>query len=116
MKLFKNSNKNIDARELVAKGIWLWDKSFRVVFAVFFIALVGLGAYVWYESIYSGEWSADKKQQYLDSQEKSVTLKQQEFTKALNDITQRQTAFNAPYVPIKDIFVPYAGAPTGSGQ
>lgn len=112
MELFKKSDKKIDIRDLAAKCIWLWEKSFRVVFAVFFIALVGLGAYIWYESIYSGEWSADKKQQYLDSQEKSVTLKQQEFNKALNDIAQRQTAFKADYVPIKDIFVPYPGAPT----
>jgi len=116
MELFKKNTSHIDIKDIVPKCIWLWNKIYKGMFVLFFTALIGLGAYIWYESIYSGQWSADKKQQYLDSQEKSVTLKQQEFTKALNDITQRQTAFNAPYVPIKDIFVPYAGAPTGSGQ
>jgi hypothetical protein len=116
MNLFKKSNKSFSFKNIVPMCARLWEKSYKFIFVLFFAALVGLGAYIWYQSIYSGEWNADKKQQYLDSQEKSVTLKMGDFNKALNDIDQREKAFHADYTPIKDVFVPYPGAPTQSNQ
>jgi hypothetical protein len=112
MNLFKKSDKKINVRSILPKFILMWSRIHKFVFAIFFAVLVGLGAYIWYQSIYSGQWSADKKQQYLDSQEKSVTLKEREFNKTLDDIEQRKRAFDADYQPIKDIFIPYPGAPT----
>jgi len=111
MRLFKKSEKKFNFRDIVQKCAWIWDKGHKIVLVIFFIALVGLGSYVWYQSIYSGQWSADKKQQYLNSQEKGVSLKEWEFNKTLDDIKQRKQAFDSDYTPIKDIFIPYPGAP-----
>lgn len=116
MNLFSKNEKKVklNPKDILPKLVWFWSKISKAVLVLFFAALVALGAYIWYQSLYSGQWSADKKQQYLDSQEKSVTLKTREFNKALEDIDQRKQAFEAEQQPAKDIFIPYPGAPTGS--
>lgn len=85
----------------------IWQKTHILLFFVVLIIFIVIGGYVWKQSIYSGEWSNEKKQEYLNTQNKEVIFKEEDFQKVLNDISSRQDEISKTYQPIKDVFNPY---------
>lgn len=110
MELFKRGKNKTAPKITIGSLVKFWNKSYAIFFVILFVALAGYGAFIWYDSLYAGTWSADKKQQYLNSQEKSISLKEREFNSALEEIGRRKAEYEKEYQPIKDIFVPYEGA------
>lgn len=98
---------SIDFKAVAAKFPAIWEKYHKFLLVLIFLGLVSFGAYIWYDSFYSGAWSEDRKQQYLNSQEKSVTLKEKEFKKVLDSIDRRKKEYHKEYQPIKDVFQSY---------
>lgn len=109
MKLLKIDKNKLNFKTVGNSLALFWNKTYVFFVSLFFVILVGYGVFIWYESLYGGIWSFDKKQQYLNSQEKSVSFKEKEFNKALEDIAQRKTYFEKEYQPIRDVFIPYEG-------
>ena len=94
-------------KAIVTKFPVIWERYHKFLLVIIFLGLVSFGAYIWYDSFYSGAWSEDKKQQYLNSQEKSVTLKEKEFKRVLDNIDQRRKEYQGDYQQIKDVFQTY---------
>lgn len=84
-----------------------WQKIYKIVFFIFLIGMVVLGGYIWQKSLSGGEWSAEKKQEYLDAQNKSVVFKESDFKKALSDVETRRQENTDSQQPAKDIFKAY---------
>jgi hypothetical protein len=96
-----------DFKAIANKFPAIWEKYHKFLLVIIFLGLVSFGGYIWYDSFYSGAWSEDKKQQYLNSQEKSVTLKEKEFKRVLDNIDQRKQDYQGEYQPVKDVFQTY---------
>ena len=85
----------------------LWQKIHTTIFLVFLTALLLLGGYVWQQSLHGTGWSNAKKQEYLNTQNKTVIFKENDFKKVADDVQSRKDASASLYEPIKDIFKPY---------
>jgi hypothetical protein len=96
-----------DFKAIANKFPVIWEKYHKFLLVIIFLGLVSFGGYIWYDSFYSGAWSEDKKQQYLNSQEKSVTLKEKEFKRVLDNIDQRKQEYQGEYQQVKDVFQTY---------
>jgi hypothetical protein len=84
-----------------------WQKTHAILFFIYFVALISLGIYLWQQNMSGKEWSAEKKQEYMNTQNKRVIFKESDFQKAVDDIQVRKNASNSAFQPIKDIFKPY---------
>jgi hypothetical protein len=98
---------NISSTQLVPALGFFWQKIHRFIFFVVLICLIGLGWYIWQKSLTGGEWSSERKQEYLDAQNKSVVFKEEAFRKALADIERRKENNAVDKKEIKDIFKSY---------
>lgn len=67
-----------------------WQKISKIVFSIFLGAIIFLSIFVWQKSLSGGGWSEEKKQEYLNSQSKSVFLKENDFEKATKDVEARR--------------------------
>jgi anionic cell wall polymer biosynthesis LytR-Cps2A-Psr (LCP) family protein len=109
MSIFKFKIKKITFSKIFATLSFVWMKSYKIIIGVYLLLTVFLGAYIWYENLYQGQWSQDKKQKFFDSQEKSVTLKEKDFTNILSEIEKRRGEYEKQPQEARDIFIPYAG-------
>ncbi|HOW60484.1 MAG TPA: hypothetical protein P5548_01880 [Candidatus Moranbacteria bacterium] len=77
---------------------------------IFFVVLLGfiaIGSYIWWKNIYSGEWSSEKKQEYMNIQNKKIMLNEKDLNNVIDDISLREDEFLREYQPVKDIFKAY---------
>lgn len=70
--------------------VGFWQKISKIVFSIFLGAIIVLSVFVWQRSLNGGGWSEEKKQEYLNSQSKSVLLKESDFEKATKDVEARR--------------------------
>lgn len=106
----KFSSKNmatIEMKQIVKVASRIWQKTHTLLFFVILIIFIVIGGYIWKQSLYSGEWSNEKKQEYLNTQNKEVIFNGEDFQKVLNDISSREEEYSKTYQPIKDVFKPY---------
>lgn len=85
----------------------IWQKS-RITF--FFVLLVGSivsGGLIWQRSLYGAGWSAERKKEFMDSQNKNVEFKQQAYLKVMEQIDEKKERNNEEYKDIKNIFTSY---------
>ena len=85
----------------------IWKKIHTLLFFIFLIGSCAIGMKIWQQSLYGAGWSDQKKQAYLDAQNKGVTFKEDDFNKTIAEAQDRKDASNAPYQSVKDIFAPY---------
>jgi hypothetical protein len=103
---FKFKTDKNSSMTFAAIGIF-WQKKYKLfLFASLFISIL-LGAYVWRNTIYGSEWSDEKKQEYLGAQNKSITLRDGDFKKALDDFELRKNENDFNKINLKDIFAAY---------
>lgn len=98
---------NFSKMQLIPALGFFWQKTHKFIFAIFLIGLIVLGWYIWSNSLSGGEWSSERKQEYLDAQNKSVVFKEDAFRNALADIEMRKQNKAVGKKEIKDIFKAY---------
>lgn len=94
-----DSFKNVAAR--------VWNKIHMMLFFLLLIGFIAAGWRIWQQSLSGAGWSQQKKQDYLNSQNKEITFKEKEFVKTIEDMEARQRARSEEYRSIKNIFLPY---------
>jgi len=85
-----------------------WNKHYRSVFFVFSFAILSLGMYFWYQSLYRSDWSNEEKNQYKKTQNKEVELREQEFKKVIEEIERKRNSFGVAPRLVKNIFESYS--------
>ncbi|HBI34281.1 MAG TPA: hypothetical protein DEA43_02015 [Candidatus Moranbacteria bacterium] len=93
--------------QLFSTVVIFWQKIYKTVFFVFLTIVILLSVYVWQRSLSGGQWSAEKKQEFLDAQNKGVVFKESVFNKALSDVEMRKQENVSESKGIKDIFKDY---------
>jgi hypothetical protein len=90
---------------LLAKGslaFWLRHQTF--IFALLLIISVGLGGYIWFQSMYQSAWSDERKQEFLRTQDADIRLKGAEMEKVLSEMKRREGMMESPNDDIRNIF------------
>jgi hypothetical protein len=85
----------------------IWRKLHAALFFVFLIIIILIGGYIWQQSVYNGQWSSEKQQTYLNSQNNGVVFKEADFQKVLNEMQVRKNEISKEPKQLKDIFKPY---------
>lgn len=85
----------------------IWNKSRTVIFFVLLVLSILTGGLIWRQSLLGAGWSQERKQEFLDSQNKNVEFKQQSYQKVTEQIEDRKNQSLEEYQPIKDIFASY---------
>ena len=106
---FKLDNKKTitSKTQLITVAGHFWQKIYKIIFFILLLCMIALGAYFWQKNLLGEAWSAEKKQEYLDSQNKDVIFKENDFKKALIDIEMRKNGDTDNQEIIKDIFKSY---------
>jgi len=107
LKLFSDNASNFNKEKIVSLIAHIWRKIHRILFFGLLFAAVILGGYIWQQNLYGKGWSAERKQEYINTQSKEVIFKEENFQKALDNISSRNDENSKKYQPIKDIFQPY---------
>jgi hypothetical protein len=103
----KQSPENKEKVNYVAVLGLFWRKIYKTVFFTFLFSVIALAGYIWQQSLTGGEWSVVKKQEYLDSQNKGIVFKENDYKKAYADVEMRKNSKNDDSRQIKDIFKAY---------
>lgn len=107
LKLFSGGASNFSKEKIVRLTQHIWQKIHMILFFALLFAAIIFGGYVWQQNLYGKGWSAERKQEYMNTQNKSVIFKEKDFQKMINDIQARKDENSKEYQPIKDIFTPY---------
>ena len=102
-----SSSININPKNIGVSFIKVWRKIYVTLFFLILIAFIAIGGYIWRQNVYSGEWSSDEKQNYINAQNKEIIFKEKDFQEVIDDISMRINENSKEYQPIKDIFKPY---------
>ncbi|MCW1888175.1 MAG: hypothetical protein KIH67_001320 [Candidatus Moranbacteria bacterium] len=71
-----------------------WYRYFKVIFALLFLAVIGWGSFIWYQSLYNFHWNDEQKKSYMETVTKETNLKQKEFDKLLASLKERESKHN----------------------
>ena|SRR6185369_4188690 len=104
---FKSKKTAISKAQFAGAAGVFWQKIRKAVFFVFLIGMVALGGYVWQKNLSAGGWSDEKKQEYLNAQNKGVIFNEGAFNKAILDVESRRQKNVISRQQIKDIFKAY---------
>ncbi|KKQ46434.1 MAG: hypothetical protein US63_C0001G0002 [Candidatus Moranbacteria bacterium GW2011_GWC2_37_8] len=107
---FKISSKGgakLSATSLCQMIASVWAKTRMAVFFILLIVSILIGWKIWQQSLLGAGWSQQRKQEYLDSQNKSVEFKENEFNEISKEIQRRNLENTNEYQPIKDVFKHY---------
>jgi hypothetical protein len=107
IKIDLNSLTKIDIKQAVKKISYLWAKTHMFIFFVFLFCLIILGGYVWQKNIYNAQWSDERKQQYMNSQDRKIIFNEKDFQEVTNEIQSRKNESQKQAISLKDIFLPY---------
>ncbi|HOX10396.1 MAG TPA: hypothetical protein P5323_00005 [Candidatus Moranbacteria bacterium] len=103
---FKNIKK-INIKQAISSMDYAWQKINTTLFFIFLFSVIALGGYIWQKSLYEAEWSYERKQEYMASQDKRILFKENDFNKTIADIQSRKEESEKQYESIRDIFKPY---------
>jgi len=107
LKLFSSNASNFSNEKIVSLIAHIWQKIHMMLFFVLLFVAIVFGGYIWQQNLYGAGWSAERKQEYMNTQNKEVIFKENDFQKVLDDIQARKDENAKEYQPIKDIFKPY---------
>ncbi|HLB50880.1 MAG TPA: hypothetical protein VJL38_01740 [Patescibacteria group bacterium] len=96
--------RTIDPSMLLANAGQLWVRFFKFFLLFLFLGAAAWGGVLWYDSIYDSGWSDERKEAYLQEQQKNVQFKEENFS-AVIEATQARRAAAAQEVPFfRDLF------------
>lgn len=107
IKLFSGSTSSFNKEKIVSLIAHFWEKIHTWLFFFLLLVVIAFGGYIWQQNLYGEGWSMEKKQEYMNTQNKSVLFKEKDFQKVINDIQMRKEENAKEYQPIKDIFKAY---------
>ncbi len=82
-------------------------KIYRVIFFLLLLASIFFGGYIWHQNLYSSTWTADRVQEFVNTQDKGIVFNENNYKKAL-DIIGRRNQENAKSPSAgSDFFVGY---------
>ena len=102
-----NSSININPKNIGGIFLKIWQKTYMILFFLILTAFIAIGGYVWQQNVYSGEWNSEEKQKYINTQNKEIIFKENDFQKITDDIVSRRGENLEEYKPVKDIFKSY---------
>lgn len=98
--LFKKIAGHLSSREM----IFFWYRRHKTFFFLGFLIILSMGAWDWYQSLYQYHFSAEEKQQYIDSYYKETAFKEAKFRETVNDLTTRAEMHENVTPPTRNIF------------
>ena len=107
LKLFYSNSSNFSKEKIASLIAHIWQKIHMLLFFVLLFAAIIFGGYIWQQNLYGEGWSAERKQEYTNTQNREVLFKENDFQKVLDDIQARKDENAKEYQPIKGIFKPY---------
>ncbi len=90
-------------RLLLALGIF-WKKTHVMLFFFLLVGVIGFGCYIWNRNLITTTWSAERKQQFIKTQERGVALDEDKYKKALEVVEKRKQDFSNSPEAGKDFF------------
>ena len=106
LKLGSNKETMSKTQLLSAVGSF-WKKIYKIIFSVILVGAIILSGYIWRKSLTGGGWSAEKKQEYLDAQNRGVVFVEKDFKEALSNVELRKQSTETNQQPVRDIFKNY---------
>jgi len=107
LKLFSGNISNFSKEKIVSLIVGIWKKIHTILFFILLFAAIFSGGYIWQQNLYGEGWSIEKKQEYMNTQNKNVIFKENDFQKVLDNISLRKDENSKEYQSMKDIFKPY---------
>lgn len=104
---FKNSPLNLDLKHVKDMAAVLWKKIHTLLFFSFLLCMIGLGGYIWQRNVSGSGWSEEKKQEYLNTQNKRTIFRESDFRKAIEGTQKRKNNISEDYQGVRDIFKSY---------
>ena len=84
-----------------------WENNFGIFFAIFSMIVLSLGIYLWYQIIFQSDWNNEKKNQYKQSKNKNIELRENQFKNVIEEVNRKRAFYEGESDPIKNIFIPY---------
>lgn len=81
-----------------------WLRYYKFVFFAYFAAVLGGGAYAWYKSSYGTSWTQAQKEEYMNSKDTSVSFRENDFRRALEDLEERRKHYEEQLPETRNIF------------
>lgn len=100
-------NKKMDFESVVNFAGRLWRKSRTFLFFLFLAASIFGGGFIWQQSLSGSGWSQQRKQEFMDSQNKNVEFNQKPYQKIIEQIEIRSSVIAEEYRSVKDVFATY---------
>lgn len=82
-----------------------WQKIYKFILFILLMGVAVFGYFTWDKSLSGKGWSAEKRQEYLNSQNKRIVFKEKDFEKVIANIEARkQSIALEDKQEVKDIF------------
>ena len=81
-------------------------QSFHYTLVLLFLAVALWGVFVWYTNVQNSEWSQERKDEYVRTQQLKAQLHEERLQRVLDDIAQRQKRYGQKQNEVQDIFYP----------
>ncbi|MBP9698085.1 MAG: hypothetical protein KBD65_02760 [Candidatus Moranbacteria bacterium] len=66
-----------------------WYRSYKIMFFIGFLMVLGLGGYFWYSNLYQYHWSDDKKKEFIEANFKATSFKESSFERLVASLKDR---------------------------
>ncbi len=73
----------------VRKSMMFWYQSYRWFFIFFFVVVMALGGWKWYQSLYHYTWTETQKQEFLKSYAEATDFRSNRFETVIKGLDER---------------------------
>lgn len=103
MDMFGKKISSITFGGVLRQLILVWYFSHKYLFLALLIVTVSYGAWFWKQTVYEYHWTEEQKRTYLDQHAKETNFKEDNFKKALDEVSARKESFDEK-TSYRDIF------------
>ncbi len=93
-----------NSAKIISKLGLFWKKVYIVLFFGLLLGTIGFSLYIWNQNIIVSTWNAERKQQFIKTQERGVVLNEDKYKKALEVVEKRKQDFSNSPEAGKDFF------------
>lgn len=86
---------------------FFWKKIYKILFFFLLALAIFFGGYVWNRNLYSSTWSAERRKEFMEAQDRGILFNEVDYKKALDIIERRRTENSNVSGVKKDFFVAY---------
>lgn len=66
-----------------------WYRSYKVMFFISFLLVLGFGGYLWYSKLYQYRWSDERKKEFIETNFKATSFKEGAFERLVVSLKDR---------------------------